>query len=248
VLRPVSDYDPVPSDVEAFAQKLRQETPAPAADLVSPFFASPRFSHRYFDMAGAPRIGNEGEDEEAQESGSILGQRPGLVRQSEAPKLDHWTVRANVYTKEMAAKIGILAGLFGISGTRVSAGVVHEAKRYRKDTTDETTVVEVGVAVRLIAATTEWDVQADISIPNIAAAVNLNAKIGDARIGIEVTGYSGPLGDILPAPSKLDVSTLVDYVAAFNRIQRTVFGETGLPFLTPAVINWEDDPESSGSK
>jgi hypothetical protein len=151
-----------------------------------------------------------------------------------------------VYTKEVAADIKILTGLFGIKGKHASAGVVHEAKRYRNERTEEGTTCEIGVAVRLIAATTKWEVEADISIPNIAAAVNLNAQVGDARIGIEVTGYAGPLGDLLPAPSRLDVSTLVDYMSAFQKVQRQVFGEAGMPFLTPALINWDDGRDEAG--
>jgi hypothetical protein len=49
-----------------------------------------------------------------------------------------------------------------------------------------------------MVATTSWDLDADISIPNIAAAAQLKMKAGDARIGIEIAGYSGALGDLLP--------------------------------------------------
>lgn len=161
---------------------------------------------------------------------------------SAAAMLEHWTVRAQVYSTEIASKLSILAGLFGLSGKRASAGAMHEAKRFRIERTPDTSrPVEVGVAVRLIVATTEWKVDAEISVPNLAAAAQLNWDVGDARIGIEVTGYSGPLGDLLPAPRQLDVSTLVDYIAAFHSIQAQVFGRRGLAFLAPTVLNYEDE-------
>jgi hypothetical protein len=232
VLRPVSEHDPLPPDVEEYAKTVREEAPTSTVGVNIP--RSPGAA-----LEGIRLTDGEGDVVRVSELAPVRG----LAGQSTVPKLDHWTVRAHVYTKDVAADIKILTGLFGIKGTHVSAGVVHEAKRYRSERTNEGTPVEVGVAVRLIAATTQWEVEADISIPNIAAAVNLNAKVGDARIGIEVTGYAGPLGDLLPAPSKLDVSTLVDYISAFQKVQRQVFGEAGLPFLTPALINWEDEDE-----
>jgi hypothetical protein len=238
VLRPVSELGPLPPDVEKLAVQVRREAPTPTVGVNIP--RGPVAALEGFRFT-------DGEGERPQPPHALPTQ--GLAGQSTAPKLDHWTVKAHVYTKDVAADIKILTGLFGIKGTHVSAGVVHEAKRYRIERTDDGTLCEIGVAVRLIAATTQWEVNADISIPNIAAAVNLNAKVGDARIGIEVTGYAGPLGDLLPAPSKLDVSTLVDYVSAFQKVQRQVFGEAGLPFLTPALINWddgEDDGEDDG--
>jgi hypothetical protein len=229
VLTPVSEDVLLPPDVEKLAQEVRERTSAPTVGASFP-------QGRALAIAG-PSFG-DGDGDELVE---LLGPRRGLATENEVPVLDHWTVKAHVYTKDVAADIKILAGLFSIKGTHVSAGVVHEAKRFRIETAEQGTTCEIGIAVRLVAATTEWEVEADISIPNIAAAVNLNAKVGDARIGIEVTGYSGPLGDMLPAPSKLDVSTLVDYVSAFNTIQRQVFSEAGLPYLTPAVINFEDE-------
>ena len=173
-----------------------------------------------------------------------VGPRVRPHGETESARLEYWTVRAQVYTTEVAAKLGVLAGLFGLSGTRASAGAMHEAKCFRLERIPESDrSVEVGVAVRLIVATTEWNVEAKITVPNLAAAAQLNWDVGDARIGIEVAGYSGPLGALLPAPRQLDVSTLVDYVSAFHKIQAQVFGKTGLAFLTPTVLNYEDEEE-----
>jgi hypothetical protein len=172
------------------------------------------------------------------------GAGPRVRLRGESAKLEYWNVRAQVYTTEVAAKLGLLAGLFGLSGKRATAGAMHEAKRFRLERIPESDrSVEVGVAVRLIVATTEWNVDAEITVPNLAAAAQLNWDVGDARIGIEVAGYSGPLGDLLPAPRQLDVSTLVDYVSAFHEIQAQVFGKTGLAFLTPTVLNYQDKEE-----
>ena len=156
------------------------------------------------------------------------------------PVLDSWSVQAHVYSSEIAAKLGILAGLFGGTGKRAKAGATHEAKRYRMEITEAGTKVQWGVAVRLAVATTEWDVDAELSVPNIAAAAQLDMNVGDAKIGIDVVGYSGALGKILPTPRQLDVTTLASYLAAFATIQREVFGSRGLAFLTPTVLAYED--------
>jgi hypothetical protein len=166
----------------------------------------------------------------------------------EVPKLDRWAVEAHVYKTEVSANIGILAGLFKGSGKHVSAGAMNEAKRYRLGKTEENRPVEIGVAVRLVAATTEWDASFDLSVPNIAAVAQLKLSHGDARVGIDVVGYSGPLGTLLPAPKNLDVSTLADYLAAFTAIQAQVFGEAGLVFLAPTVLAYDDQFSVSPAK
>lgn len=234
MLTPVSPYDELPSDVAQFADSLRDSVAAPTvfADRLNldrrPILTthiSP--SSRPFDDV----ISNDWGLSEAAGPGG-----PSVV-QEQPPKLDHWTIQAHVYTKEIAARFGLLIGLFGATGKTASAGAMNEAKRFRLAKTEAGTEVEVGVAVRLHVATTNWEVEADISIPNIAAAAQLKLTTGDARIGIEVTGYSGPLGDLLPAPRQLDVTSLADYLVAFAKIQAAVFGDTGLPFLTPTVLS-----------
>jgi hypothetical protein len=241
VLRPVSAEESLPEDVERLTRSLRSAAQSPAIGVDIPP-SRPR-------KTGTRPGGRLSDLDELDELDEFLdspeeGAGPRVRLQGESARLENWTVRAQVYTTEVAAKLGLLAGLFGFSGKRATAGAMHEAKRFRLERTPESDrSVEVGVAVRLIVATTEWNVDAEITVPNLAAAAQLNWDVGDARIGIEVAGYSGPLGALLPAPRQLDVSTLVDYVSAFHKIQAQVFGRTGLAFRTPTVLNYEDETE-----
>ena len=126
-----------------------------------------------------------------------------LIPPSAMPILDRWDVKTHKYRQEIAGKIGFLTGLFSGSGKKVSAGVIHEAKRYCVQQTAEGRKFEVGVSVRLSVATTSVDVNFELSIPNLAASAQLGQS--DARIGISVVGFVGPVGDLLPAPEDLNV-------------------------------------------
>jgi hypothetical protein len=233
VLRPIAPDDPdLPDDVRALIGSLHERAPWPS--IIPPHKPASRVLGRVDEF-------DEDDDADLDAALEELDELPLTARPTATvPALDRWSVQAHVYSSEVAAKLSILAGLFGGSGKRAKAGATHEAKRYRVEITDAQREVQIGVAVRLAVATTEWEVDAELSVPNIAAAAQLNAKVGDAKIGIDVVGYSGPLGDMLPAPRQLDVTTLADYLAAFSAIQRRVFGRDGGRFLTPTALSYDD--------
>ena len=242
MLRPIAPDEPdLPTDVRTLIGSLHDSAPRPRV-------IAPRHSARAGSLA---RIESFEEDDDLDAVLAELDDEPTILEPPAArgrvPVLDRWSVQAHVYSSEIAAKLSILAGLFGGSGKRAKAGATHEAKRYRIETTDTGREVQVGVAVRLAVATTEWEVDAELSVPNIAAAAQLNAKVGDAKIGIDVIGYSGPLGKALPAPRQLDVTTLATYLSAFTAIQHQVFGPKGLAYLTPTALSY-DDPEAGGTR
>jgi hypothetical protein len=231
VLRPMApDDSDLPDDVRSLLGSLRDSAAPPT--IAPPRKPKPRVRRGFEKLDEALEDFDELDDEVAITAGPTA--------KAQVPVLDRWSVQAHVYSSEVAAKLSILAGLFGGSGKRAKAGATHEAKRYRVELTDAGREVQVGVAVRLAVATTEWEVDAELSVPNIAAAAQLNARVGDAKIGIDVVGFSGPLGEMLPAPRQLDVTTLADYLAAFTAIQHRVFGREGLAFLTPTALSYED--------
>jgi hypothetical protein len=231
-MEPVSLSQDLPGDVTRLQAALQREAPSPEFTLRSSGLTSglerrqhPRTA-ALSELVGLPELS--------------LDSKP-----IEVAKLDRWAIQTHVYSSQQAGNVGFLAGLFGGSGKRVAAGAMDEAKRYRVETTDAGRRVEVGVAVRLQAATTEWDARLDISLPNIAAAAQLQAGSGDARVTIDVLGYTGPLGDLLPAPKQLDVTTLAEYLAAFARIQALVFGEAGLAFASPTVLSYDGGDDAA---
>ena len=156
------------------------------------------------------------------------------------PILENWTVQAHAYSTDATGKVGLLGRLFSGETRVANAGVVHEAKRFTVQRTSQGRFTEFGVSVRILAATTDWDSKLQLTLPNLAADAQLNHR--DARVAIEVVGYSGPLGSLLPAPERLDVKSLAVYLDAFISIQAIVFGEIGLPFLTPALLSYDDSP------
>jgi hypothetical protein len=156
-----------------------------------------------------------------------------------SPVLDRWDVQTHKYEKEIAVKIGFLAGLFSGSGSKVSAGVVHEAKRYRIEKSENGRTVEIGVSVRLSVATTAVKGSFELSIPNLAAQAQLGML--QARIGISVVGFVGPVGDLLPAPEDLKVENFSAFTNAAKAIQSRVFGPEGINFLAPTVLSYQED-------
>ena len=164
----------------------------------------------------------------------------GRDESARVPKLEYWTVQAHSYALDAIARVGLLGRLFSGDAKVARAGVVHEAKRFTIQKTSENRDTEFGVAVRIYAATTDWDTKLQLTLPNLAADAQLHAR--DARVAIDIVGYSGPLGSLLPAPERLDVESLAVYLADFKDVQATVFGEAGLPFLTPTLLSYETNP------
>lgn len=157
------------------------------------------------------------------------------------PVLDRWDVKTHTYKDEVAGKVGFLAGLFLGTAESVAAGVVHEAKRYRLETTSKGRVVEIGISVRLSVATTTFNAKFDLSIPNLAAQAQLG--MSEARIGISVVGFSGPVGDLLPAPQDLNVENFSVFTNAAKLIQKRIFGPDGVEFLVPTLLSFEENAE-----
>lgn len=152
--------------------------------------------------------------------------------------LERWLVQAHAYSEEQAAKVGILGRLFSGEVKRVKGGVIHDAKRFSIVETESARKIEVGVAVRLSVATSNLRAGLDLTLPNLAADAQLNST--DARIGITVIGYTCPLGDLLPAPRKLDVETCVEHIEAFRKIQTVIFGEAGWQYVVPTTLSYEE--------
>jgi len=165
----------------------------------------------------------------------------GAVATQAMPVLDRWDVETHTYRKKLGGKIGILGKLFGIGGQKVTAGLVHEAKRYRLDKTEDGRVVEFGVSVRLAVATRNKKVEFSLTVPNFAAAAQLD--MADARIGIYVIGFGGPLGDIIPAKEDLKVENYTKFIEAFSSVQKRVFGTEHNQYLSPTILGYVDDEE-----
>jgi len=165
-----------------------------------------------------------------------------ILEQNEMPEaaypLERWMIQAHAYSEEQAAHVSMFGRLFSGEAQRVKAGVVHDAKRFSVVSTEKSRLVEFGVAVRLSVATSSVSGKFELTLPNLAADAQLNGI--EARVGITVLGYSGPLGDILPAPRKLDVETCAEYLEAFRKIQSVIFGKDGWQYVIPTALAYDE--------
>ena len=170
-----------------------------------------------------------------------------MVRQGQesarAPILDRWDVVTHQYRRDAAAKIGFFGKLFSGSGKVVTAGVTQEAKQYKVEETEDDRQVELGVAVRLAVATSSFAIDVELTVPNLAAAAQLG--MADTRIGIYILGFRGPIGDIMPSPTDLNVENFAGFMAAFSAIQKRVFDIEHAAFLSPTLLGYREKGEES---
>ncbi len=193
--------------------------------------AAKRFAAETAQRAGPDQgVTQSGPDMGGTESG--IGDAPGGA----GAVLDRWDIQAHQYKTEAEIKGGMLAGLFSGRTKLVKSGVVQEAKRFYVSQTDDNNRVEFGTAVRLLVATNGTEAEVKLTIPNIAAGAQLSQF--EARIALSVVGFTGPLGDMLPAPGELNVETLPDYLDAFRKIQSYVFGRDAAGHLAPTLLGY----------
>lgn len=159
--------------------------------------------------------------------------------QKEAVNLNRWDIETHFFKDEAEVKVGFLQKLFSGTAKTAKAGVMQEAKFYRVDKTDDGREIEIGVAVRLAVATSNYMVEADLSIPNLTAAAQLS--LADTRVGIYVVGSRISIGDILPAPSDIGVENYATYMQAFNVIQGRVFDPQNDQYYTPTMLGYFEE-------
>jgi hypothetical protein len=189
-------------------------------------------------LKGFGYVGADGADAADDPFAGLPRRPPGEPRAAPPPPppLDRYDLETYKYRNQAAAEIGLFAKLFSTSGKLVEAGVTQKAKRYRVERTATGRDVEIGVGVRLVVATADLQIDTDLSIPNLAAAAQLGRA--DTKVGLYVTGYSGHLGDLMPAPDDLKVETYGTFLQAFKAIQARVFSEAGERFQSPAILGY----------
>lgn len=151
--------------------------------------------------------------------------------------LNRWDINTHFFKDDAEVKVGFFKKLFSGTTKVVKAGVIQEAKFYRIDQTDGGHEVQVGVAVRLAVATSNFSVTAELSIPNLTASAQLG--LSDTRVGIYVVGSRIPIGDILPAPTDINVENYSLYIESFKEIQNRVFSPENEKYFTPSIISYD---------
>src|SRR5207253_2343062 len=94
-------------------------------------------------------------------------------------------------------------------------------------------VYRYGVAIRVLLEVLQSKDQAKLSLPAIAAQVELG--LVQANSQLLVMGYVGSIGAQLPAWQEFDVTAFADYMAAVTKLQDLVFGD--LANTRPVLLN-----------
>ncbi|WP_171177759.1 hypothetical protein [Ruegeria sp. HKCCD8929] len=147
--------------------------------------------------------------------------------------LDQHFVTSVAYTREASGKMSWFAGLLKGDAEGKSVGVVQEAKMYTVREI-EGQRVEIGVAVQLKIEATTFKSSVQVTVPNIAAEAQLG--LSRAQMEISVRGYCGMLGEMLPAPSGVNLASYAHYIEAFAKLQKLVFGPSGQAHFSPVVL------------
>ena len=174
------------------------------------------------------------------------GDGKAVAQDEDVIALNRWDIKTHTYRIEAEGSVGFLTGLFSGTNKTVSAGVVHETKRYQMRRTATKRLVEFGASVRLLVATTDSDSELELTIPNLAARAQLG--MSEARIAVSVVGYSGALGELLPSPENLNVENLSVFMQAAKAIQARVFGPSGAVHLAPTVLSYHEKEPTEPTK
>lgn len=167
------------------------------------------------------------------EGANLEGLADNGLNAGDAVILDQHYVRAVAYTIEASGKISWFSSLFNAQADASKVGVVQEAKSFMVGTIDGKQV-EIGVAVVLKIEANKFSSEAQVSVANIAAEAQLGRS--RAEMEISVRGFTGVLGDMLPAPSAVDLASYAHYLESFEKIQKHVFGKDGKANFSPVVL------------
>ncbi|WP_417724501.1 hypothetical protein [Salipiger sp.] len=147
--------------------------------------------------------------------------------------LDQHFISTVAYTRDVSGKTSFFSALFKGDATHKQVGVIQEAKSFTVVKVDGRDV-EMGVAVRMQVEASSFGSNVQVSIPNIAAESQLN--LSRAEMEISVRGYAAPLGDLLPVPSAVNVTSYGEYLDAFNAIQKRIFSKEGQADFSPVAL------------
>lgn len=148
--------------------------------------------------------------------------------------LNQHFVNTVAYTRDIEGNTSFFSSLFKGDIKASQVGVVQEAKSFAVVETENGPDIEIGVAVRLQVEASRFSSNVQVSIPNIAAEAQLG--LSRAEMEISVRGFSMPLGDLLPAPKAVDLTSYTEYVEAFGKVQAFVFSQANRQYLSPVLL------------
>ncbi|EPX86967.1 hypothetical protein [Salipiger mucosus] len=159
---------------------------------------------------------------------------PGALGDPEAALvLNQHMVSTVAYTRDQSGKTSFFSSLFKADAKAQQVGVIQEAKTFAVVEHDGEEI-EMGVAARVHVVASSFSADVQVTIPNIAAEAQLRAS--RAEMEISVRGFGAPLGELLPVPRAVDVTSYAEYLGAFAKIQRHIFSEAGRQNYAPVAL------------
>jgi hypothetical protein len=143
--------------------------------------------------------------------------------QVEVPSADSlatWQQESYQLDAKFAASVGF--PLWGAETTDHLKVMLFGISRY-EDVRSGVHVYRYGVAIRVLLEIFDSENQAKVSLPAIAAQVELD--ILQANSQLIVLGYVGNIGPQLPDWQAFDVNNYANYMAAVSKLQAQVFGD-----------------------
>lgn len=134
----------------------------------------------------------------------------------------------------MSANAALTLGfpLWGANAAVQTKVIVFGVSRYI-DKTDGSQTYRFGVAIRVILEILDLKGDAKLSLPGIAAQVELGLLQASSRL--IVSGYKGNIGEQLPAWQSFDVKSYSDYFVAISNLQKTIFNDSAN--LVPVLLS-----------
>lgn len=132
-----------------------------------------------------------------------------------------WEQESYELTAEVAVTLGF--PVWGIDSKTDARVMIFGVSRYA-DVESGGHTFRYGTAIRVLLEIIDTENKAQLTLPAIAAQVQLNALQANSQLLI--SGYVGNISADLPAWQSFDVQTYSDYMASINKLQAQIFGDT----------------------
>jgi hypothetical protein len=189
---------------------------------------------------------NIGEATVVSRASSIAGLDPKAPPRPEVSQLASWSQENFQLDTKAAAHLGFPVAHLGAEMQRTL--LIFGSSRWADTDSGDGHVYRFGVALRVLVQVTSATVKGDLTLPSIAADVQLGNAQASAQL--LVRGYnSSTLGKLLPPWQSFNVDSYATYMAAISAIQGEVMAhdENIVPQLLATTIAAPSLPSSAQS-
>ncbi len=189
---------------------------------------------------------NIGEATVVSRAGAIAGLNPKSPPRPDVSELACWSQENYQLDTKAAAHLGFPIARLGAELQRTL--LIFGTSRWADTDSGDGHVYRFGVALRVLVHVTSTTIKGDVTLPSVAADVQLGNVQASAQL--LVRGYNGStLGTLLPPWQSFDVDSYAAYMAAISAIQNEVMAhdENIVPQLLATTIAGPSLPSSAQS-